>query len=90
MTDTPNVQWKLDNLEEIENLLAPFHARCRQDGDDLLIQAWGGLNTHLSPGDCLILDGDRLGILRAPADSDIEHQTFESELDQVGEGPVSS
>jgi len=62
----PNAQWRLDNLDEIEAMLEPFQARCRADGDDLLIQAWGGLDTHLSPGDSIILDGDRLGILRVP------------------------
>jgi len=66
----PNVQWRLDNLDEIEAMLEPFHARCRQDGDDLLIQSIGGLDTHISPGDCLLLDGDRLGILRAPTEPD--------------------
>jgi len=66
----PSVQWRLDNLDEIEAMLEPFHARCRPDGDDLLIQAWGSLNTHISPGDCLILRGDSLGILRAPAEPD--------------------
>ena len=90
MTDTPNVQWKLDNLDEIEKLLEPFHARCARDGDDLLIQAWGGLSTWLSPGDCVILDGDRLGILRAPTESDVKDQTFKRELNQVGDGPVST
>jgi len=90
MTDLPNVQWRGDNLEEIEKLLEPFHARCRPDGDDLLIQGWGGLNTWLVPGDCVILKGDSLGILRVPTESDIKHKRFESELDQVGDGPVST
>jgi len=70
----PSCQWKLDNLDEIEAMLEPFHARCKPDGDDLLIQAWGGLDTHLAPGDCLLLrsdaSGDSLGILRAPTESD--------------------
>lgn len=63
----PNAQWRLDNIEEIERLLEPFHARVARDDDRLLIQAFGGLNTHLDPGDALILKGDSLGILRVPA-----------------------
>ena len=66
----PNVQWRVDNIEEIEHLLRDHEARCRVDtGDRLLLQTWGGLDTHLNPGDCLILDGNRLGILRAQVDS---------------------
>jgi len=65
----PNVQWRLDNIEEIERMLEPFHARVARDDDQLLIQAIGGLNTHLDPGDCLIFDGNRLGILRVPTES---------------------
>ena len=67
----PNVQWKVDNLDEVQAFLEPFHARCRQDTDDrLLIQAVGGLSTHIAPGDSLILRGDSLGILRAPTAPD--------------------
>lgn len=73
----PNVQWRpegsrTDNVAEFEEFLAPYHARCMRDGDNLLLQAWGGLNTHLEPGDCLVLDGDRLGIVRAGS-SDRKH-----------------
>lgn len=65
-------QWRpegntTDNLREIEALLVNHHARCRRDGDRLLLQAWGGMDVHLEPGDCLVLDGDRLGIVRASA-----------------------
>ncbi len=61
----PSVQWKLDNQEEIEHLLRNHHFRCKPDGDNLLIQgAHTDLDTHLAPGDSIILDGDRLGILR--------------------------
>ena len=70
MPAPPSVQWKVDNLDEIEHLLRFHEFRCRPDGDDLLIQGYGGLNTHLAPGDSLILDGDRLGILRVPAEPD--------------------
>ncbi len=74
----PNVQWKVDNLEEIEALIQPFEARVALDsGDRLLIQAVGGLNTHLDPGDCLLLDGASLGILRAPSKSDLDKHGIE-------------
>lgn len=65
----PNAQWKVDNLEEIEHLLRDHEARCQLDENDtLLLQGWGGLDTRLNPGDCLILDGSRLGIIRAKTD----------------------
>jgi hypothetical protein len=68
--DLPWAQWRpegnvKDNQSDIEALLANHHARCKRDGDNLMIQAWGGLSTHLEPGDCLVLDGDRLGVVRA-------------------------
>jgi len=58
-------------------MLEPFHARVAKDGDRLLIQAFGGLNTHLDPGDCLLFDDNRLGILRTPTDSDSQHETLQ-------------
>lgn len=66
----PWAQWRpegdlTDNLVEVEQLLSAHHARCKRIGDDLLVQAWGGMNVTLGPGDCLVLDGDRLGIVRA-------------------------
>jgi len=61
----PNVQWKVDNIEQIEKLLEQHETRVKQIDDNLLIQGWGGLNIMLEPGDCLMLDGDRLGIVRA-------------------------
>ena len=73
----PNIQWTLDNIEEIEKMLEPFEARVAKDGDRLLIQAWGGLSTHLDPGDCLLFDDNRLGILRAPADSDRQNKALQ-------------
>jgi len=73
----PHAQWKLDNLAEIERLLEPFETRMRQDGDDLYIQGWAGLNLLLHPGDCLVVDtdtnGDRLGVLRALLTTEILH-----------------
>jgi hypothetical protein len=66
----PWAQWRpegdrTDNQEDIEKLLAWHHARCKRDGDRLLVQAWGGMNVRLETGDCLVLDGDRVGIVRA-------------------------
>jgi len=57
-------------------MLEPFEARVAKDGDRLLIQAIGGLNTHLEPGDCLILRDNSLGILRVPVDSDVKHESI--------------
>lgn len=88
LADLPNVQWQVDNWDEIQDFLKPFEARCAPDGDRLLLQAWGGLSTYLEPGDCLILNGDSLGIVRAPAESDSQHHTFDSELDRVGKAPL--
>jgi hypothetical protein len=72
------LQWRpegdlTDNIAAFEELLAPFETRMKRDGDCLLLQGWGGLNAHLEPGDCLVLDGDRLGIVRADAASDLQH-----------------
>ena len=73
----PHVQWNLDNIEDIERLLSPFETRMRQDGDDLYIQGWAGLNLLLHPGDCLVIDtsdhGDTLGVLRALLTSEVMH-----------------
>lgn len=65
----PHVQWRVDNLNEIERFLQDFQARCRVDtGDRLLLQTWGGLDTYLNPGDTLLLDDKRLGIVRGQID----------------------
>lgn len=70
LSKLPWAQWRpegdrTDNQGDIENLLANHHARVKRDGDRLLVQAWGGMSVHLEPGDCLVLDGDRLGVVRA-------------------------
>lgn len=74
----PWAQWRpegdtSDNMADIEELLSGHETRMKRDGDRLLLQGWGGLNTHLEPGDCLVLDGDRLGVVRAAAASDLQH-----------------
>ena len=70
--EIPVVMWKVegdltDNIEEVRAFLEPFEARCKRFGDALILQTWGGLNTELAPGDCLVLDGNRLGIIRTEA-----------------------
>lgn len=71
----PWVQWRpegdlTDNQDEVETFLEEFETRCMRMGDNLLLQAWGGLNTELKPGDCLVLDGQRLGIVRAQVEAE--------------------
>ena len=61
-----SVVWKGDNEADVRALLSQHETRMHRDGDNLLIQgAWSDLNTLIEPGDTLILEGDRLGILRA-------------------------
>ena len=74
LKDAPHIQWQCDNLKEFEEFLDAFHVRMQPAPDDcLMIQGYGGLNVLLAPGDCLVLDGDQLGIVRAPQDSDTQH-----------------
>lgn len=70
LANLPNVQWRGDNLDEMEDFIKEFEARCIPDGDNLLLQAWGGLNTALHPGDCLVRRGDSIGIIRVPDEVD--------------------
>lgn len=72
--DKPTVQWQCDNLREFEEFLDPFHVRMQRAEDDcLMIQGWGGMNVLLAPGDCLILDGDSVGVVRVPVGSDSQN-----------------
>ena len=61
----PTIQWQVDNLREFEEFLEPFHTRMKREGDSLLLQGHGGMNITLDPGDCLLLDGESLGVVRA-------------------------
>ncbi|MCH8228098.1 MAG: hypothetical protein IIC63_06765 [Proteobacteria bacterium] len=70
LANMPNVQWKVDNWDEMQDFIKDFEARCIPDGDRLLLQAWGGLDTVLEPGDCLVRRGDSIGIIRVPAKVD--------------------
>jgi len=59
------VQWRGDNAHEADRLVSHLHqARADKDGSKLRVVGLG-LNVELDLGDSLILDGDRLGILRA-------------------------
>ena len=62
----PSVQWTGDNAAEIEGFLSNHLARADKHGDKLQLIGIG-LNVELGLGDTLLLDGDRLGIVRAGA-----------------------
>lgn len=62
----PTVIWDGQNAAEIEQLLSQHLARADKHGDKLTLIGIG-LNVELSLGDSIMLDGDRLGILRAGA-----------------------
>lgn len=79
----PNVQWKVDNINEIDALLVDHVATLEVSGDQLRIRGPGGLEIILSPGDCLLRDGDRLGTVRVPdEDRKVKFQTIEVRCDQ--------
>ncbi len=61
-----NWQWKLDNLAELDALLKDHVAMWETDGSALRIRGPEGLEIILNPGDCLLLNGDRLGVVRVP------------------------
>lgn len=58
------VQWRGDNAQEADRLLSAHLARADKEGAKLHVVGFG-LNVELELGDSLILDGDRLGVLRA-------------------------
>ena len=62
----PAIQWDGDNVAEIERFLSAHLARADKHGDKLRLIGIG-LNVELNLGDSLMLDGDRLGIVRAGA-----------------------
>jgi len=62
----PNFQWKLDNLDELEALLTDHVVVWETDGSALRIRGQDGLEIILNPGDCLLRDGNRLGVMRVP------------------------
>jgi hypothetical protein len=60
----PTAQWKGDNASEIEHLLREHVARADKEGDLCRIRGIDGLNISLNLGDRLVVEGDRLGVLR--------------------------
>ncbi len=79
----PNVQWKVDNVSEIDALLVDHVAVLEVSGDQLRIRGPGGLEIILNPGDCLLRDGDRLGTVRVPDDKRrVKLQTIEVRCEQ--------
>lgn len=59
----PTVQWKGDNLSEVEHLLRDHEASATKLGEVCYIMG-EGLSIKLEPGDRIILDGDQLGVSR--------------------------
>ncbi len=59
----PTVKWTGDNLKDVERLLRRHDAQAYKHGDVLHITG-EGLYISLSLGDQLILDGERLGVIR--------------------------
>lgn len=69
----PTVQWKGDNVRDVERLLAGYLVRADRAGEKLRLVGLG-INVTLEPGDSLILDSDakapgrrfpRVGVQRA-------------------------
>jgi hypothetical protein len=61
----PTVQWNGENAEQIEHLLRNHVARADKEGDRCRIRGIDGLNITLGLGDRLVIEGDRLGVLRS-------------------------
>lgn len=64
----PTARWEGDNLREINHLLRLHDATAYAHGETLHISG-KGIYITLSPGDSLIRDGDRLGVLRRPVEA---------------------
>lgn len=58
--------WDGDNAAAVEKMLGQHLARADKAGDKLRLIGIG-LNVELNLGDTVLLDGDRLGIVRAKA-----------------------
>lgn len=58
------LQWRGDNLREVDALLDKHVTHSSQKGGKLRLIGMGGLDITLQLGDTLIVDGDRLGIVR--------------------------
>ena len=62
----PNAQWKINNQPELEKILTDFAVQFERSGDHLLITGPMGLEIELEPGDGVIIDGERIGVVRVP------------------------
>lgn len=60
----PTAEWTGDNATEIERLLRHHVARADKDGDRCRIRGIDGLDITLNLGDRIVIEGDRLGVLR--------------------------
>lgn len=58
------VRWTGNNTRDVNRLLEDHMARAEPDGARLHLVGMG-LNTHISVGDTVMVEGDRLGIKRA-------------------------
>jgi hypothetical protein len=58
------IRWTGNNTRNVSKLLESHMARAEPDGGRLHLVGMG-LNTHISVGDTVMIDGDRLGIKRA-------------------------
>jgi|AGTN01.3.fsa_nt_gi hypothetical protein len=61
----PTVQWQGDNAKEIERFLSAFVVRADRDGENCRLIGLKGLNIVLAPGDSVVVEGERLGVLRS-------------------------
>ncbi len=68
----PNAQWKLNNQAEIEKLFPDFVVQFERSGDHLLLTGPMGMEIELEPGDCLMVDGERVGVVRVPVEAKAE------------------
>lgn len=69
----PTVQWQGDNAAQVEHLLRHHAARADKEGDRLHIIGLAGLDLMLELGDSVVVEGDRLGVMRKQQGSvDIE------------------
>lgn len=70
MAKPPHAQWTCDNLNQIAHLLYPFDVSIQRSGDALLITGHDGMEIELLPGDSLIVEDDKLGVVRTPVKRD--------------------
>ena len=67
------VQWRVENIGELQRFLEDFDVRLRPaPGDHMLVQGkYTGMDLQLSPGDCLIIkpaeddSGEQIGMIHS-------------------------